>query len=1221
MRKRGKKLLSLLLALCMTAGAGMPYLRSAQVNAADVDINDGLRGYWKFDGTETDALKNQAADSAYTASIEGSGVELSADSGVSGGSVHFKQEANSDLKLDMKSEFNVAENPFTLMVWVKYDETMSFTDTPKLFQQDGSGYTMLYLNSSKRYVEHIDQGNSVFDKAIQLGSWHHVAFTNDPETKKIELYIDGTLVSSKTADSSKYYNGGTNIYVGIHKNKGKDTAIKGDVDELRYYNKVVNGDTVKAIYDVYGAGMELRERKQELSDLITEAGDLKKGTAAAKEALQSAITSAQGVLDKENSTVDELSKAIESLNAAMTAYRNSAPVEIAVDTKTELRQIPDAMYGINHRYHNDGYGSWNATENKVEEVFDTYAKEASFGSVRYPGGTVGNCFEWKRAIGPKEERKKTVPGNVFYTQASEPLVDPNFGVDEAMTWIYDELHAEAIWMYGMGQGSAADAADLVEYLNAPNDGSNPGGGTDWAAERAKNGHEEPYGVTRFEIGNEYGDTGQTYWLDGCTGDRLTAYIQGGDMTFNANTGIYMGHKGNAVTKEEDWSPQASNGDGTKNQKRYIRYVPVVEGSVTVKVDGEQWEIVDTLEGKGAQNVCTLDYATGELAFGDGVDGNIPQNGKPITADYTTHQDGFVQYYDAMKAIADEIGIDIQIYSGYADWGQENFINKMHALSGDDQDKYDGVIFHPYIGNPGSSENDPDYYEKALVRSKANPSTGAQNLLTKARSVSGDNTKKVAVSEFGINYNSNDKLETMIPAMYIANLLIDYTKMGVEYTNKHCLVDFLSSNGGRDSLGAVMQCVIQAWPQNDGSCQFVSTPAAKMFTIFNNMTGDTLVSETVENNDTYYDASVPTVCVMSTKDDYGNTYVTLLNNKKEESRDVVISVDGRDLSGTEAEVWYLAPESVNDKNTLENPDNVVVKKETVSCDAETLEYTLAPHSVTSFKIPLQVTVTAEKGGTVSGGKKVEIGESVTVTATPDEGYEFAGWYKGSEKVSDEATYTFTVQESVALTAKFTKKEDPGNENPGQQQPLPGGVASNSVKSSASANGAELTWPKVSGADGYTVERRTSPNGAWEVVSDSTGSSYKDSTVKAGSTYYYRIRAYKTVAGKKVYFANAAEQTVQTKMPAKPVKFKAKKTKKGIKLTWKRSAGADGYIIYRSYNKKKGFKKIATIKKGAQTSYLYKKARKGKVAYYKMKAYVNVGGQKKLTQYSKRIKKKG
>ena len=87
------------------------------------------------------------------------------------------------------------------------------------------------------------------------------------------------------------------------------------------------------------------------------------------------------------------------------------------------------------------------------------------------------------------------------------------------------------WNYGTRN---ADAADLIEYLNAPADGevTNPNGGVDWAEVRAANGHPEPYGVTRFEIGNEIGYYRQTYWMDGRGNtDWMDAYIDGGRMTF------------------------------------------------------------------------------------------------------------------------------------------------------------------------------------------------------------------------------------------------------------------------------------------------------------------------------------------------------------------------------------------------------------------------------------------------------------------------------------------------------------------------------------------------------------------------------------------------------------------------------------------------------------------------------------------------------------------
>ena len=54
--------------------------------------------------------------------------------------------------------------------------------------------------------------------------------------------------------------------------------------------------------------------------------------------------------------------------------------------------------------------------------------------------------------------------------------------------------------------------------------------------------------------------------------------------------------------------------------------------------------------------------------------------------------------------------------------------------------------------------------------------------------------------------------------------------------------------------------------------------------------------------------------------------------------------------------------------------------------------------------------------------VDEGESITVVATPDEGYVFLGWFIGDSEtaVSTEATYTVIVMENVSLVAKFKKR---------------------------------------------------------------------------------------------------------------------------------------------------------------------------------------------------------
>ena len=64
----------------------------------------------------------------------------------------------------------------------------------------------------------------------------------------------------------------------------------------------------------------------------------------------------------------------------------------------------------------------------------------------------------------------------------------------------------------------------------------------------------------------------------------------------------------------------------------------------------------------------------------------------------------------------------------------------------------------------------------------------------------------------------------------------------------------------------------------------------------------------------------------------------------------------------------------------------------------------------------ISVSTEEGGSVSSnGGEYQQGTQVTLTATPDEGYEFSGWSDGST----EATRVITASEDLTLTASFTE----------------------------------------------------------------------------------------------------------------------------------------------------------------------------------------------------------
>lgn len=76
------------------------------------------------------------------------------------------------------------------------------------------------------------------------------------------------------------------------------------------------------------------------------------------------------------------------------------------------------------------------------------------------------------------------------------------------------------------------------------------------------------------------------------------------------------------------------------------------------------------------------------------------------------------------------------------------------------------------------------------------------------------------------------------------------------------------------------------------------------------------------------------------------------------------------------------------------------------------------------VVLEITAEAGSGGTVSGlPEEVRYGAEVTLTAAPDAGYAFEGWYLNGTRIeSAGAAYTFTAAEDASYEARFTPTAD-------------------------------------------------------------------------------------------------------------------------------------------------------------------------------------------------------
>ena len=99
---------------------------------------------------------------------------------------------------------------------------------------------------------------------------------------------------------------------------------------------------------------------------------------------------------------------------------------------------------------------------------------------------------------------------------------------------------------------------------------------------------------------------------------------------------------------------------------------------------------------------------------------------------------------------------------------------------------------------------------------------------------------------------------------------------------------------------------------------------------------------------------------------------------------------------------------------------------------------------SEDIKKQVNVTAQSGGSVTGGGNYTISEYAKVTAEPETNYTFAGWYENDNLISKEKEYRFCVQNNRNLSAHFSKNANQGTQKPSSNTTKPSG---NTTKASS------------------------------------------------------------------------------------------------------------------------------------------------------------------------------
>ena len=85
-------------------------------------------------------------------------------------------------------------------------------------------------------------------------------------------------------------------------------------------------------------------------------------------------------------------------------------------------------------------------------------------------------------------------------------------------------------------------------------------------------------------------------------------------------------------------------------------------------------------------------------------------------------------------------------------------------------------------------------------------------------------------------------------------------------------------------------------------------------------------------------------------------------------------------------------------------------------------------------------------------------------------------------------------------------------------------------SINANSVNISWESVSGAAGYQIWMSTSSDGEYQIakgINDGSTIFYTKYELESGSTYYFKVRAFTDVDGKKTFGAYSNVVSVQVK----------------------------------------------------------------------------------------------
>lgn len=232
----------------------------AKTITTNPDLENGLVGHWTFDGSDVFTQVTDQSGNGNTGYLV-SGAATTTASGVLGQALYLD---GNDENVDLGDVLDMGTNDMAISLWVKMENpqpnAITGLVTKGAGQDTDEGFALIYQGSGDRLRFYVSDGTtrlsfkSLDNIGIVDGKWHHI-LANASRGGNSEMYIDGVNAIEPGYETD----------ITPHDGKDIDTdaeplvfgswpitywELKGDLDDVRMYNRTLSYDEVQRLYQL-----------------------------------------------------------------------------------------------------------------------------------------------------------------------------------------------------------------------------------------------------------------------------------------------------------------------------------------------------------------------------------------------------------------------------------------------------------------------------------------------------------------------------------------------------------------------------------------------------------------------------------------------------------------------------------------------------------------------------------------------------------------------------------------------------------------------------------------------------------------------------------------------------------------------------------------------------------------------------------------------------------